>query len=155
MLAVVGFGANLGDRLETMRLALRELARVALVGQTSRVYESAPVGGPLQPAFLNAAALVSPAGTPLELLFAMLSIEQRLGRVRRERWGPRTIDLDILWIEGLAVDTPRLIVPHPCLRERAFAMLPLLELAPAACDPRTGESYVAPPGDLQATSDIL
>jgi 2-amino-4-hydroxy-6-hydroxymethyldihydropteridine diphosphokinase len=155
MRAVVGFGANVGNRLETMRAALRELSRAAVVVQTSRVYETAPVGGPPQPEFLNAAALVIPAGTALELLDAMLAIEVRLGRRRRERWGPRAIDLDILWIAGQIVDSPRLVVPHPALRERAFALVPLLELVPDARDPRTGERYVAPPGDVLATHDLL
>jgi 2-amino-4-hydroxy-6-hydroxymethyldihydropteridine diphosphokinase len=68
-----------------------------------------------------------------------------LGRVRAERFGPRTIDLDLLWIEGVAVDGPRLVVPHPRLRERAFALVPLLEVAPDARDPRTGELFAVPP----------
>ncbi len=155
MQAVIGFGANLGDRLGTMRAALAELSRAAVVAQTSRVYETAPVGGPSQPEFLNAAALVVPAGTALDLLDAMLAVEARLGRHRRERWGPRAIDLDILWIAGQIVDTPRLVVPHPALRDRAFALVPLLDLVPDARDPRTGERYVPPPGDVRPTGDFL
>ena len=85
----------------------------------------------------------------------MLAIEARLGRVRAERWGPRVLDLDLLWIDGLAIDTPRLVVPHPRLSERAFALVPLLELVPDARDPRTGAPYAAPPGALRVTSDTL
>jgi 2-amino-4-hydroxy-6-hydroxymethyldihydropteridine diphosphokinase len=156
---VVGFGANLGDRLGTMRAALRELAHEADVLTSSRVYESPPFGGMDQPPYLNAAALVRvqaalPDGA-LVLLDALLGIEARLGRIRRERWGPRTLDLDILWIDGVRIDTPRLVVPHPYLRERAFAMAPLLDLVPVARDPLTGEAYVVPAGELRPTGDTL
>jgi 2-amino-4-hydroxy-6-hydroxymethyldihydropteridine diphosphokinase len=155
MLAVVGVGANLGDRLASMRSAAIELARVARVEKTSRVYASPPVGGPPQPEFLNAAAAVLYEGAPLDLLDALLAIEARLGRVRGERWGPRTIDLDLLWIEGVAIDTPRLVVPHPRLHERAFALVPLLEVVPGARDPRTGVAYEPPAGSIRDTGDGL
>jgi 2-amino-4-hydroxy-6-hydroxymethyldihydropteridine diphosphokinase len=153
--AVVGLGGNLGDALASMRLALAELARVADVEATSRVYATAPVGGPPQPDYLNAAARVAFDGEPEALLDALLSIEARLGRVRGERNAPRTIDLDVLWIEGVAVKTARLEVPHPRLRERAFALVPMLEVAPGATDPGTGEAYVAPAGDVRATPERL
>ena len=153
--AVVGFGANLGDRLAAMRAALTALAAVARVERTSHVYETAPVGPP-QPPYLNAAVLVAWEGSPEALLDALLAIEAALGRVRgAERFGPRTLDLDVLWIEGLAVDGERLVVPHPRLRERAFAVVPLLEVAPDARDPRTGERYVAPAGDVRRTDEAL
>jgi 2-amino-4-hydroxy-6-hydroxymethyldihydropteridine diphosphokinase len=152
--AVVGLGANLGDRLATMRAAGGELARATHVEKTSRVYATAPVG-PAQPQFLNAAALVRHKGTPEELLDALLAIEVKLGRVRREKWGPRTIDLDFLWADGVVWESERLTVPHPHLRERAFALVPLLELVPEAVDPRTGERYLVPAGDVRVTSDVL
>jgi 2-amino-4-hydroxy-6-hydroxymethyldihydropteridine diphosphokinase len=139
--AVIGFGSNLGDRLATMRAALAELALVARVESTSRVYES-PAVGPPQPDYLNAAALVTWEGEPEALLDALLAIEAKLGRVRREKWGPRTIDLDVLWIEGREVHTARLTVPHPELAKRAFAVAPLLDVAPAA-------PYAVPPGELR------
>jgi 2-amino-4-hydroxy-6-hydroxymethyldihydropteridine diphosphokinase len=153
--AVVGFGANLGDRIATMRAAVGELSRVARIDRTSRVYATAPVGGPAQPEFLNAAALLAYDGAPLALLDALLAIEARFGRVRAERWGPRTLDLDVLWIDGLALDSPRLVVPHPHLRERAFAVAPLLELVPDARDPRTGALYTVPAGDIRDTGETL
>jgi 2-amino-4-hydroxy-6-hydroxymethyldihydropteridine diphosphokinase len=139
-----------------MREARRALANIAPIDATSHVYATAPVGPP-QPEYLNAAARVRFDGSPLRLLDGLLAIEEKLGRVRlvHERWGARTIDLDVLWIEATAIDTPRLTVPHPRLRERAFAVVPLLELVPDARDPRTGEAYVVPPGDVRATSDIL
>jgi len=152
--AVIGFGANLGDRLAALRAALAELGRVARVERTSHVYATAPVGPP-QPEYLNAAALVAWEGTAEALLGALLGIEVELGRVRGERFGPRTLDLDVLWIDGVAQATERLVVPHPRLKERAFALVPLLEIAPDATDPRTGEAYVAPEGDVVRTDDVL
>jgi len=138
-----------------MRAAVRELGQVARVEKTSRAYATAPIGGIPQPEFLNAAALILYEGGAAELLDELLAIEKGLGRVRRERWGPRTIDLDILWIDGLVVDTPRLVVPHASLRERAFALVPMLELVPDATDPRSGERYVVPAGDVRPTEDRL
>jgi 2-amino-4-hydroxy-6-hydroxymethyldihydropteridine diphosphokinase len=159
--AVIGFGSNLGDRLATMRAALAELARVARVEATSRVYESPALvwcssphpsglrtqGPPPQGDYLNAAALVTWEGEPEALLDALLAIEAKLGRVRREKWGPRTIDLDVLWIEGREVHTPRLTVPHPELTERAFAVAPLLDVAP-------GATYAVPPGELRVLEAV-
>jgi 2-amino-4-hydroxy-6-hydroxymethyldihydropteridine diphosphokinase len=153
--AVIGVGANLGDRLATMRAAVREIARIAPVERTSPVYATAPVGGPAQPDFLNAAILLRYGRPPVELLDALLDIEARLGRVRRDRWGPRIVDLDVLWIEGVVLEDPRLVVPHPRLHERAFAVAPLLDVVPDARDPRTGELYVVPAGDVRVTGDVL
>ncbi len=152
--AVVGFGSNLGDRLATLRTARRLLEVVARVEATSRVYQTAPVGPP-QPDYLNAAALVAFEGSPGRLMEALLDIEARLGRVRAERNGPRRIDLDLLWIDGLRVESPQLVVPHPRLAERAFALAPMLELVPDAIDPATGTAYVVPPGDARPTDDLL
>ena len=136
---VVGLGANLGDRLATLREAARRIASdVGPIEAGSRVYETAPVGPP-QPRYLNAALLLRCPSLDLRVLLARLqSIEASLGRVRVERWAARTIDLDILWAEGIAIDVPGLTVPHPRLRERAFAILPLLDVAPDA-------PYASPP----------
>jgi 2-amino-4-hydroxy-6-hydroxymethyldihydropteridine diphosphokinase len=156
--SVVGLGANLGDRLATMRAAARELARSSHLEKTSHVYATAPVGGVRQPEFLNAAALVVHEGSPEELLDLLLAIEVRLGRVRssgQERWGPRLIDLDFLWAEGVVHASHRLTLPHAELPLRAFALIPLLELVPDAADPRTGQPYVPPPGDVRRTPDLL
>jgi 2-amino-4-hydroxy-6-hydroxymethyldihydropteridine diphosphokinase len=137
-----------------MRAAARELAAVAVLEATSHVYETDAVGPP-QPDYLNAAALVRFDGSPEQLLDTLLEIERRLGRVRVEKWGPRTIDLDLAWIEGIVVESPRLVVPHPRLRERAFALVPFLELVADARDPRTGARYTIPPGRVTQTGDVL
>ncbi len=155
-LVVIGLGANLGDRLATMREAVERIGRIAKVVARSTVWETTPVGGPPQPDYLNAAVLVAWAREPVELLEALLAIEAELGRVRDVPNGPRTIDLDVLWIEGRVVDEPKLTVPHPRLHLRAFALAPLLELVPDACDPRTGRRYVVPEGQgVRSTGEKL
>jgi 2-amino-4-hydroxy-6-hydroxymethyldihydropteridine diphosphokinase len=136
---VIGVGSNMGDRLENLRSSVRWLDRLA-GGPVARspIYETEPVGPP-QSRFLNAATLFFEERHPRALLKGLISIERELGRVRSERWGPRIIDLDILWIEGVSCDDPDLHVPHAALTVRAFALRPLLDLVPDAKDPRTGE----------------
>src|SRR5262249_26829693 len=152
---------NLGDRVKSLRDALASLARIARVERISKVYETAPVGGPPQPAYLNAAVLVAYEGEPVALLAALQGIEARVGRVRdrEERWGPRIIDLDILWIEGMACESAELTVPHPRLPERAFALRPLVDVVPQAIDPWTQMpySYLAmhAEGDVRVTDTRL
>lgn len=102
----------------------------------SRLYETAPWGDVPQGPYLNASVLLSILVSAHELLEGLLSIEQRRGRVRDVRFGPRTLDLDVLWIEGIVVDDETLTVPHPRLHERAFALWPLLDVAPFATDAR-------------------
>ncbi len=143
--AVLGLGSNVGDRLANLREAAKRIGAVARVLGRSRVYESAAMGGPPQGDFLNAAVCVDWTRDPRALLSAMLAIERDLGRTRGVgdvRWGPRTIDIDVLWIEGIVVDDPGLVVPHARLEERPFALAPLLDVAPDAEDPRSGRAYV-------------
>ncbi len=137
---VVALGANLGARLETLREAVRRMGAFCTIVDASRVYATAAVGGP-GPDYLNAAVLVEWAGTPLELLDRLQAIEHDLGRVRSVPNAPRTIDLDILWIDGVEIDSERLVVPHPRLLSRAFALRPLLDLVP--------EAYPLPPGMIE------
>jgi 2-amino-4-hydroxy-6-hydroxymethyldihydropteridine diphosphokinase len=140
---VIGLGSNLGERLEHLRAAVRGLGRSGRIVRVSRLYETAPMGPP-QPRYLNAAVLLETDVDPVALLDALLALEAEGGRVRGDTWGPRTIDLDILWIEGRPVDDPRLVVPHPRLTERAFALIPMLEVVPDAVDPRTGRGFTPP-----------
>jgi len=105
------------------------LARPGLrVERSSRVYETDPVGGPPQPEYLNAVVEVQTTLSPHDLLAACMDVEQRMGRVRAERWGPRIIDIDVLTYDEEEVDEPDLVVPHPRMNERAFVLVPLLEL---------------------------
>jgi 2-amino-4-hydroxy-6-hydroxymethyldihydropteridine diphosphokinase len=128
--AYVGIGSNMGDRLENLRTAVRDVARVPQVRfvRSSSVYETAPVGGPEQGDFLNAVVEISTDLEPHALLEALQGIESELGRVRTERFGPRTIDLDLLLYGDEEIDEPDLKVPHPRMHERAFVVVPLTEL---------------------------
>jgi len=130
--AYIGLGANLGARGETMRAALRALAELSFVqiDCVSSFYETPPWGKIDQPPFLNAAACVSFAGAPHSLLGEMQRIERELGRVRCEHWGARTIDLDLLHVDGVTTSDDVLTLPHPYLTERAFVLVPLAEIAP-------------------------
>jgi len=135
--AFLGLGSNLGDRLANLQAAVRLLAAATdvVVAASSRVWESDAVGGPPQPDYLNAVIEVRTTLSPWELLAACRRVEVDLGRVREVRWGPRTIDVDVLLFDDLTIDKEDLAVPHPRLTERAFAVLPLLELDPDATLP--------------------
>jgi 2-amino-4-hydroxy-6-hydroxymethyldihydropteridine diphosphokinase len=136
--AYVGLGSNLGDREETLRRALELLAEQVDVVAVSTLRDTDPVGMVDQPRFLNGAALVETELPPRELLGVLLGIERELGRERLERWGPRTIDLDLLLFGAEAVREPGLRVPHPRLHERRFVLEPLAELDPALVVPGRG-----------------
>lgn len=145
----LGLGTNLGERAGHLAAAVQELRQVAgftLLARAS-TYESRALGDSGGPDFLNSVVAALWRGTPLELLAACRQIENRHGRTRPYRDAPRTLDIDILFWEGKALDSPRLTVPHPRLTGRAFALLPLLELAPGLADPNTGRSlsrYLSP-----------
>ena len=128
--AFLGLGSNLGDRLENLQRATDLLAsRAGIRGlASSRVYETEPVGPP-QPDYLNAVVRLDTTLTASELLEACLSVEAEMGRVRSERWGPRVIDVDLLSYDREELDEPGLQIPHPMMHERAFVLVPLLELA--------------------------
>jgi 2-amino-4-hydroxy-6-hydroxymethyldihydropteridine diphosphokinase len=144
MRAIIGLGSNLGDRLGHLQSAVKRIARFAKVEAASHVYETKPVGPP-QGDYLNAAILIRYEGASgraptldtaaIDLLDSLQAVETALGRVRDVRWGPRTLDLDILWVEGLAMESERLVVPHPRLVERPFALRPLVDVMPDAVDP--------------------
>jgi 2-amino-4-hydroxy-6-hydroxymethyldihydropteridine diphosphokinase len=133
--AYIGLGSNLGDREATIGSALAALPGVVAV---SRLRETAPVGVVDQPRFLNGVARLETALAPRELLDALLAVERSLGRERHERWGPRTIDLDLLLYGNEVVDEPGLTVPHPRLHERRFVLEPLAELDQALVVPGRG-----------------
>ena len=133
--AFLGLGSNLGDRVRYLRDAVDTLRAVGLVG-VSPVYETAPVGGPDQGPYLNLVAELHTDRSPHELLGVCRRLEAAAGRVRDERWGPRTLDVDVLWVEGMTVDDADLVVPHPRLWERRFVVAPLHDLAPDVADDR-------------------
>jgi 2-amino-4-hydroxy-6-hydroxymethyldihydropteridine diphosphokinase len=136
MTAYLGLGGNVGDRVEYLRRALSLLAEAVAVEAVSALYETEPWGLREQPAFLNAACQVRTVLPPLDLLHELQRIERALGRERLQRWGPRTVDLDILFYGDLVLDTAELTIPHPLLAERAFVLVPLAEIAPGLRHPR-------------------
>ena len=143
--AYIGLGANIGPREVTLLRAVDLLAEAddVEVLAVSQLRETDPVGMVDQPSFLNGAARIDTALSPRALLELLLRIEQSLGRVRGERWGPRTVDLDLLVYGDLTVDEPGLRVPHPRLRERRFALEPLAELDPELAVPGLGSVAAA------------
>jgi 2-amino-4-hydroxy-6-hydroxymethyldihydropteridine diphosphokinase len=137
--AFLSLGSNLGDRAENLRRAFRELAaRGFPCARRSSLYLTEPVGGPPQDWFVNAVAEILTGETAEALLAACLDVERAMGRVRTEKDGPRTIDLDLLLFGNETRDTPTLTLPHPRLHERRFVLLPLAEIAPDARHPRLG-----------------
>lgn len=145
---MIGLGSNLGDREANIARAVTALrAPDVHVLRRSPLYESPPAGGPPQGDYLNAAVLLVTSLSARELFERCLIVESSLGRVRPDatRWGPRTIDLDLLWIEGEAIVEPDLEVPHPRLHERVFALRPLIDLAPDATDFRSGLVFATLP----------
>lgn len=137
----IALGSNLGHSRFILEAALETLDKTPGIALQSRSswYQTAPVGPP-QPDYLNGCALLQIQLTPQELLETLLGIEAQFGRTRSERWGPRTIDLDLLLFDNLILDTPTLQLPHPRLRERAFVLVPLAEIAPDWIEPVTGNA---------------
>jgi len=128
--AFLGLGTNLGDREAHLRAAVGQLAEAGDVVAVSSLYETEPVGGPPQGLFLNLVVELDTDDTPEALLGRCQALEVAAQRVRTVRNGPRTLDADVLWVDGAVRDTPALIVPHPRMFERRFVLSPLRELAP-------------------------
>lgn len=142
--AYIALGSNLGNREAALRSAIAELNGVAgcRVERVSRFIETEPVGPPAQQMYLNGAAELATTLPARDLLGLMLQIEARHGRVRSagQRWGPRTLDLDLLLYGNYVIDEPGLIVPHPRMGERAFVLAPLAEIAPSVVPPRSSKT---------------
>lgn len=131
--AFLSLGSNLGDRRRHLRDAIDSLD--TMVTRVSPLYETDPVGGPEQERFLNLVVELATDLEPRELLAVCHRLEAGADRVRQERWGPRTLDVDILLIEGVEVDEDDLQIPHPRWRERRFVLRPLADIAPEVVDP--------------------
>jgi 2-amino-4-hydroxy-6-hydroxymethyldihydropteridine diphosphokinase len=145
----LGLGSNLGDRAALLRTAVASLPDLVA---TSPVYETDPVGGPDdQGAYLNLVAELATDLQPHALLAVCRSLEQAAARVREVRWGPRTLDVDVLLIEGTTVDEPDLQVPHPRMAERRFVLAPLADLAP---DLVTPAQVAAAAGDVRRLGEL-
>jgi 2-amino-4-hydroxy-6-hydroxymethyldihydropteridine diphosphokinase len=136
--AFLCLGSNLGDRLANLHQAILLLSPKAATIRASAVYETEPWGYKDQPSFLNQVIEVQTELNPQELLFYVQDIEKKVGRKPSFRYGPRVIDVDILLYDDVLADTPELIIPHPHLQERAFALVPLVEIAPDLVIPGLG-----------------
>lgn len=148
--AWIGLGANLGDPVATIGAARERLAGLGRVAAVSSLYRTPAWGVTDQPPFVNAAVGLDTALAPHDLLAALKALEADLGRVATFRWGPRAIDLDILDYAGVRLDDPQLTIPHARLFERAFALVPLAEIAPAYAPARDA----LPAADLAAIERI-
>lgn len=130
---VIALGANLGDPVGAVRGAAAALAAAGVaITASSSLYETEPVGGPDQPRYVNAVIVGQTELSPLDLLDALQAIEQEWGRTREVRWGPRTLDLDLITYDSIVMDSERLTLPHPRAAERAFVLVPWQEADPTA-----------------------
>ncbi|NEU80572.1 2-amino-4-hydroxy-6-hydroxymethyldihydropteridine diphosphokinase [Nostoc sp. UIC 10630] len=137
--SAVALGSNIGNSQTILEAATKTLAQTPgiLLEAKSRWYQTKAVGPP-QPDYLNGCVTLQVEMLPQQLLEILLGIEQQFGRVRQERWGPRTLDLDLLLFDDFIVDTPNLQIPHPRMRDRAFVLVPLAEIAPDWIEPVSG-----------------
>jgi len=148
-IAYLGLGSNMGDRLSNLQRAVDGLGHTAGISvvEVSAVYETSPVGGPRQPRYLNAAVAIQTRLPARALLEVAHRLEDAAGRVREERWGPRTLDVDVLIVGDETVDAPDLVVPHPRMQERGFVLAPMADLASRLGGP-------APDGSADAPSPV-
>jgi 2-amino-4-hydroxy-6-hydroxymethyldihydropteridine diphosphokinase len=146
----IALGSNLGDSLTILQTAIATLNTTPgiTVKSHSSWYQTAPVGPP-QPDYINACAILEVALEPQQLLATLLEIEIKFNRIRGEKWGPRTLDLDLLLYDDLILETPTLTLPHPRMTERAFVLVPLAEIAPDWVHPVTKSAI----GQILKTAD--
>jgi 2-amino-4-hydroxy-6-hydroxymethyldihydropteridine diphosphokinase len=138
--AYIGLGSNVGDRMATLRTAVQRLETLGRVTRVSRLYETEPVGYLDQPRFLNAVVALETALAPVDLLRALLGIERESGRTRSFPNAPRALDLDLLLVDDVTLETAELTLPHPRLHDRAFVLAPLADLAPEMVHPASGQT---------------
>lgn len=138
-MSAIALGGNIGDSYRILEAAMETLATTPGIKlQAKSSWYRTKAVGPPQPDYLNGCAILQVQMPPLLLLETLLATEQKFGRVRQERWGARSLDLDLLLYDDLIMDTPQLQIPHPRMRERAFVLIPLAEIAPNWVEPTSG-----------------
>ncbi|MBP7562309.1 MAG: 2-amino-4-hydroxy-6-hydroxymethyldihydropteridine diphosphokinase [Candidatus Cloacimonetes bacterium] len=137
MRAILSLGSNLGNRNDSINQAINQIANLpnTIVQKQSQIIETEPWGHILQPAFLNCVVIIETVLNPYDLLDSLLNIENKLGRIRTEKWGARTIDIDIIFYENQVIKTDNLTIPHPYMHERLFVLDCLNEICPEYMHP--------------------
>jgi 2-amino-4-hydroxy-6-hydroxymethyldihydropteridine diphosphokinase len=134
---IIAIGTNLGNRKENIETAIQKIKENGInIEKVSPIYETAPYGYTEQPTFLNCAIFAKTNLSPHKLLDTLLSIEKEMGRVRKIHWGPRIIDLDIIFYDNLIIDEPDLKIPHPDMQNREFVLKPINDIAPCFVHPK-------------------
>lgn len=155
IIAYISIGSNVGDKQVNCRKAIDHLVELGRIISVSSLYYTEPVGYKEQEDFINAVAAVETSCSPLELLSRCHSIEDRLGRRRTVRWGPRTIDLDILLYGDLVMNQVDLVIPHPLMTRRKFVLAPLSEINPAVVHPILNKTAAQLLGELQISHTVI
>ncbi|MBI3324242.1 MAG: 2-amino-4-hydroxy-6-hydroxymethyldihydropteridine diphosphokinase [Candidatus Omnitrophica bacterium] len=152
----IGLGSNQGDRLQSLSRAVRRLAQLpsTRTAQMAPIYETKPIGGPPQPDFLNSVVELETSLSPHELFAWLQALERELGRTPGPRWGPRVIDLDLLFYDEMVIEEPAFTIPHPRLHERAFVLEPLVQLAPEFVHPVLRRSVTQLLQDVPASLSV-
>ena len=151
----LGLGSNLGNRKSNLEESIRQIGEFAAIKKTSSTYETEPWGLKDQPKFLNQVIFVESTLGPNELLLHLKKIEQQMGRKKSVRFGPRLIDVDILFYDDYMMNTPELTIPHPHLTERAFVLVPLAEIAPKLAHPLYHKTIEVLLQDVDQSSVLL